>query len=89
MAKYVLGEQGMRKFKQLTRGNLEAASVKMNGSSHAPDNKFPHPYEVRWTNSLFETGAISGGYMIWLPDIPLYVNLSAFQAEKFPQVENE
>lgn len=89
MAKYVLGEQGMRKFKQLTRGNLEAANVKMNGSSHAPDNKFPHPYEVRWTNSLFETGAISGGYMIWLPDIPLYVNLSAFQTEKFPQVENE
>jgi len=51
MAKYVLGEEGARKFKQLTK-QVTGIKNRINLSpAHVIDNLYPHPYEVRWTES--------------------------------------
>ena len=61
--RYVLGEEGARKFKQLTTPALNTGSKRQNASMHAIDNMYPHPFEVRWTESQIS----GGGYEIWLP----------------------
>lgn len=88
MAKYVLGDEGARKFKQLLQKDLAAGSSQRYGRSPALDNAYPHPYEVRWSNSLLSTDGESGGYMIWLPDHCFYVNLSAINTTDFPQIDD-
>lgn len=63
MAKYVLGEEGARKFKQLTKQVTGIRNFDRYPKTHAIDNLYPHPYEVRWSESQIS----GGGYMIWLP----------------------
>lgn len=89
MAQYVLGEEGARKFRRLTQQDLTSGNSQRYGKSPALDNAFPHPYEVRWSNSLISTDGIPGGYMIWLPDNCLYVDLSCIKPENFPQISSE
>ena len=61
--RYVLGEEGARKFKQLTNPAFNTGNKRQNASMHAIDNMYPHPFEVRWTDSMIS----GGGYAIWLP----------------------
>ena len=86
MAKYVLGDEGARKFKQLLQKDLASGNSQRYGRSPALDNAYPHPYEVRWSNSLLSTNGEPGGYMMWLPDNCLYVDLSCIKSEDFPQI---
>lgn len=87
MARYVLGDEGARKFKKLTQLELDFNSTSMYGKTHALDNAYPHPYEVRWSNSLLSTNGTPGGYMMWLPDNCLYVDLSCVPTAAFPQID--
>lgn len=92
MAKYVLGEEGARKFKQLVQGDLLSGSSLRNGETHALDNQYPHPYEVRWSNSIpaaTENGNPERGYIIWLPDNCLYVGGSYVPLSDFPQIRDQ
>lgn len=70
MAKYVLGEEGARKFKQLTKQVTGIKNRISLSPTHVIDNLYPHPYEVRWTESQIS----GGGYEIWLPPKCLQVD---------------
>jgi hypothetical protein len=79
MAKYVLGEEGARKFKQLTKQVTGIRNFDRYPKTHAIDNLYPHPYEVRWSESQIS----GGGYMIWLPPNCLQVDGENIDPEKW------
>lgn len=70
MSQYVIGETGKRKLNSLFQQSLESNKRTQFTASHAIDNVYPHPYEMRWTESQIS----GGGYMMWLPPDCLHVN---------------
>ena len=61
--RYTLGEQGARKWRMLTAQHANTSSKPGALPIHAIDNMYPHPFEIRWTESQIS----GGGYVIWLP----------------------
>ncbi len=88
MAKYILGEEGARKFKQLTNPEIESSYSLRYGRSAVLDNQYAHPYEVRWSNSLISSNGTEGGYMMWLPQNCLYVVSGYTPISSFPQISS-
>ena len=89
MAKYVLGDEGARKFKQLTNPTLDSGNAFRYGHSTALDNQYAYPYEVRWSTSLISSEqSPNGGYMIWLPNNCLYAISDYIQPSDWPQISN-
>lgn len=77
MAQYVLGDEGARKFKQLTTAKLESVSKVIHSGEHGIDNYYATPFQIQWAQSSGEKkadGTYQGTYIIWLPNGCLKVN---------------
>lgn len=91
MAKYVLGENAAKKFKQLTTAKSKStnriAYLGMNGI----DNYYATPFQVQWAQSSGEkdtNGKYKGTYIIWLPNGFLKVNNIFKEKVKCKPAEN-
>lgn len=82
--RYTLGEQGARKWRMLTAQHANTSSKPGALPMHAIDNHYPHPFEVRWSDSMIS----GGGYAIWLPPRCLQVDGTNISPEKWLPYNN-
>ena len=77
--RYTLGEQGARKWRMLTAQHANTSSKPGALPMHAIDNHYPHPFEIRWTESQIS----GGGYVIWLPPRCLNVDGTTIEPKEW------
>lgn len=67
---YTLGEEGVKKFKQLTASKTGIGKRQQTTPKNGIDNYYPTPFQVQWAQSSGEQnpdGTYQGTYIIWLP----------------------
>lgn len=91
MAKYVLGEEGARKFKQLTNSNLAVSNRTSMSAKYGASVQKPHPFQIQWAQSSGEKdadGNYKGTYIIWLPANAVTVNRTTIEDAHLQLAEN-